>query len=172
VKLVRMDRRRLIVFTVAGLAVLSYFHPPGEPPAEPMSQDIGTLERLGERPRVSPVAADHAFRTAAAIESAASRRAAEPPSFSQPSTPPPSARFKFLGKIAEGDETVVLLYANGQTLAVRGIGRLDDDYVVDVLQEAYVVLRAVSTSETQIVQLSAVQPEVVPGWTADTSAQD
>jgi hypothetical protein len=40
-----------------------------------------------------------------------------------------------------------------EPLAVRGMGRLDDDYVVDALQEAYVVLRAVSTSETQIVQL-------------------
>ena len=168
-------RGLLIVFAVAGLAALSfsYFDRPARPPAKPGSQDIRPVERLGERPQVAPILTRSAARMDGAINKEASQRAAEPAYSARPSSrQPPSVPFKFLGKTTEGDETLVLLYGGGQTLTVRGIGELDDDYVVDAIEEAYLVLRHVSLGESQVIQLASREPTVETGWSAENTPQD
>jgi len=167
--------RFLIVFAVAGLAALTftYFDRSARPPAKPGSHDIRPGERLGERPRVEPILTRGVPRVDAAINNEASRRAAEAAYFARPSSPQaPSVPFKFLGKITEGHQTLVLLYGGGQTLTVRGIGELDDDYVVDAIGEAYLVLRHVSGGESQIIELASREPTVETGWSAENTPQD
>ena len=168
-------RRLLIVFAVAGLSALgfSYFDRPARPPAMPDSQDIHPVERLGERPQVAPILIPGVARMDGAINKEASQRAAEPAYSARPSPlQPPPPPFKFLGKIPEGDETLVLLYGGGQTLTVRGIGPLEDDYVVDAIEEAFLVLRHVSLGETQVIQLASREPTVETGWSAENTPQD
>lgn len=171
-------RRLLIVFAIAGLSALlfSYLDRTARPPAKPLPQDISPVERRGERPQVAPLVSRSVPRMDAAINNEASRGAAELAYFAHPySRQPPPVPFKFLGKITEGNETLVLLYNGGQTLTVRGIGPLDDDnddYVVDALEEAYLVLRHVSLGESQIIQLVSQAPLVETGGAAENTPQD
>ena len=168
-------RRLLIVFAFAGLSALtfSYVDRPARQPVKPLSQDVQPVERLRTAPQAAPIAARSVARMDAALDNEASRRAAEPAYFARPwSRQPPSVPFKFLGKVTEGDETLVLLYGGGQTLTVRGIGELDDDYVVDAIDEAYVVLRHVSLGESQIIELASREPTVETGWAAENTPHD
>src|SRR5205823_13949812 len=129
---------------------------------------------LGERPQVAPMFTRSVVRMDGAINEEASPRTVEPPYSAGSSSPqPPPVPFKFLGKITEGDETLVLLYGGGRTLTVRGLGPLDDDYAVDAIEEeAYLVLRHVSLGESQIIQLHSREPRVETGWSAENTPQD
>jgi hypothetical protein len=168
-------RGLFVVCAVAGLAALSfsYFDRSARPPAKPGSQDIRPVERVGERPQVIAIPTRSVPRVDAATKGEASQQAFEPAYFARPSSPqPPSVPFKFLGKVTDGNETLVLLYGGGQTLTVRGIGELDDDYVVDAIGEAYLVLRHVSLGESQIIELASREPTVETGWSAENTPHD
>jgi hypothetical protein len=168
-------RRLLIVFAVAGLSALtfSYFDRPARQPVKPLSQDVQPVERLRTVPQVAPISTRSVARMDAALDNEASRRAVEPAYFARLSSrQPPSVPFRFLGKVTEGNETLVLLYGGGQTLTVRGIGELDDDYVVDAFEEAYLVLRHLTLGESQIIELASREPTVETGWSAENTPQD
>ena len=65
-----------------------------------------------------------------------------------------------------------MLHDGGATLVVRGTGLLNDDYVVDALTDAYVVLHQVTSGESQIIELAARAPAPAATVLAGESAQD
>jgi hypothetical protein len=165
--------RLLIVFAIAVLSALtfSYFDRPAQEPAKPFSRDV----QFSQRPQAAAISTSGAPRMDGAINRQGAWRAAEPAYLFPSSRPPSAPSFKFLGKLTEGDETLVLLYRGGQTLVVRRLGPLDDDnpdYVVDALEEAYLVLRHISLGETQIIQLASQEPTIETGWSAENTPQD
>lgn len=168
------DRVRsvLIISAVAGLSVLVLFHVGARIP-EPTSRlahAVPPVERpSSDRSKVVPLDGPTVGR------SNHETRQPAPSAYERtlpPSRQPQPPRFKFLGRIAEGDDSVVLLFSGGKTLPVRDIGPLDDDYVVDAIGDAYLVLRHVSSGETQIIQLVARESPVNTGWSAENTPQD
>ena len=158
---------------LAGLLALgfSYFDRPTGQPAKRISQD-GRLGQFSQPPQIAPDPIPSVARMDAAIDHQGSRRASEPAYFSPSARQSSAPSFKFLGKLTEGDETLVLLYGGGRTLAVRGVGPVDDDYVVDAIGEAYVVLRDVPLGESQVIQLTSQEPTIETGWSAENTPQD
>ena len=80
--------------------------------------------------------------------------------------------FKLLGKLQEGDTTVLLLYRGGRVLSIRDATPADDDYVVDALTDDYLVLRQRSTNESQIIQLAAREEAALTGSSAGNMSPD
>jgi len=168
-------RRLLKVFALAGLLVLvfSCFDPPAGQSAKSLSQRIHQAELFLEQPRGALMVSRDDARMTGAIGKVLPWRAADTPYPARPSTrQPPPLQFKFLGKITEGDETSVLLHDGGRILTVRGTGPLDDEYVVDAIGEAYLVLRNVSLNESQIIELASRGPTVATGWSAENTPPD
>lgn len=165
--------RAAVCCLLAGLLALgsSYFDRPTGQPAKPISQDV-RLGQFSQRSQIAPPAIPSGARVDAAIDHQGSRRASEPAYFSPAARQSSAPSFKFLGKVTEGDETLVLLYGGGRTLAVRGVGPVDDDYVVDAIGEAYVVLRDVPLGESQVIQLTAQEPTIETGWSAENTPRD
>jgi len=83
---------------------------------------------------------------------------------------PPPVPFSFLGRIVEGGETTILLYATGRTFKVRGIGPLDPDYDVAEIHADHLVLNYLPLNARQFVGLSS--RGVVIGGLPGDSQQD
>jgi hypothetical protein len=79
---------------------------------------------------------------------------------------PVPVAFSFLGRIAEGDATVIVLHGDGRTFNVRGTGLLDEDYRVEAVYDDHVVIRYLPLDSVQVVALAARQypvPESLRG---------
>jgi hypothetical protein len=81
---------------------------------------------------------------------------------------PPPVPFSYLGRITEGGETSILLYAGGRTLKVRGVGRLDEQYEVEAIHDDHLVLRYIRLGTQQVLALASRQYVVTGGSAADT----
>ena len=90
-----------------------------------------------------------------------------------PPTPAlPELPYRFLGKVTDAGETVVVLYGRGRTVTVRATGPLDDDYAVDAIEDGYLMLRYVPLGASQILELAARQRAVVPAGSATETPED
>ena len=167
--------RGLAVLVIAGLSVVGslFFDRPTRQPVtdEPLTQSV-PMDPRSEQSRIVAIM-DPSVAMDRGIAVQAPLRASES-GYPQPArrAAPPSLQFKFLGKITQGDETLVLLYGDGTTLKVRGLGPLNDDYVIDAFAEEYVVLRRVSSGASQIIDLASPGPAPAGELWGGDSAQD
>jgi len=165
--------RGLTLLILAGLAVIGYLllDRPGRPLVTPATPSA-PMEPRREQSHIVPIASPSVAAIDRGVVVQAPPRATES-GYRPPASPAePSTSFKFLGKMTQGDQTVILLHRGGATLAVLDVGAVDDEYAVDALSDTYVVLREVSSGATQIIELAARAP--VPAgevWGGD-SAQD
>jgi len=62
-----------------------------------------------------------------------------------------------------------VLYGRGRTMTVRAAGPLDDEYVVDAIEEGYLMLRHLPSGASQMLELASRQHTVtLTGPTAET----
>jgi hypothetical protein len=165
----------LIASAIVGLVALGTAHLDRRahesitPPSERARFNEGVCEGARMAPMLEPSAA--AFDKAATKEEP--RNVAQIVYAPQPVAPQPKPLpFKLLGKVQDGDASILLLYRGGRILSIRNATPVDDDYVVDALTEDYVVLRQRSTNESQIIQLAAREEAVTTGWSAENTSPD
>jgi hypothetical protein len=159
--------RKRILFAGLALLALAVFIALGT--REPATTDVkhAGLQKEGIPSQRNPTAASGVY----AMESAPSRPAA-PPAVTAPRPQAPPVPFSFLGKVTENGKVAIHLYRGGRTFAVRGTGRLDDDYEVESIQESFLVLRYVPLGEQQVFELAAPRQAAVAYETAADTAQD
>jgi hypothetical protein len=86
----------------------------------------------------------------------ATLREAPPP----PPPPPPQAPplpFTYVGKWIENGQTTVFLARGGNNVAVRGVGKLDDTYAVESIDDKRMVLKYLPLNQPQVLSLVAPQ---------------
>jgi len=119
-------------------------------PARAVAPGDSIAEQTPPQPRITPLA-----------------RSLSPPTPALPELP-----YRFLGKVTDAGETVVVLYGRGRTVTVRATGPLDDDYAVDAIEDGYLMLRYVPLGASQTLELASRQPTVVPAGSATETPDD
>ena len=84
----------------------------------------------------------------------------------------PELPFSFLGRVTEGGESTIVLHGSGRTLKVRGIGPIDDNYVVEHIRDDHLVLRHLPTGAEQALGLESRNYGVMMGASAADTPQD
>lgn len=121
--------------------------------AEPVRQppELGFAawpQRSVVAPRIDPFSATPPAPPPVA---AAARQAADPP----PAPVPPSLPFAFMGTWQENGQTTVLLARGDRHLSVKGIGPIDNQYVVDEIAPQQIVLRYLPLDARQVLSWRA-----------------
>jgi len=162
-------RRAVVVLACAGVAALLAAlldigtTSPSHVAAEPV--------RVAE-PEIARAAPDDATRETPAAQEARSRIAEVARMVNAPAAQLPTMPFRFLGTLdAEGLPSVVL-YGRGRTLTVRGPGPLDDEYVVDAIEERYLILRHVASGTSHMLELALRQHTTAPAGSGIDTAPD
>lgn len=162
-------QRGLLVGLVGGafaLLLVSYGSEPTSNIAKPARATPSAIDRWEAAP-VQPLPDDEQQRSPAAKRDMPAAPIAAPVR-----EQPVAVTFSFLGKVEEQGRPVVVLQGGGRTLKVHGPGRIDSDYVVDTVQDAYVIVRHERLGSSQLVELTAARRPIDPGWTAADSPQD
>jgi hypothetical protein len=114
-------------------------------------------------------AASGVYVMRAPVTDSSQARAPRPAEARPPHAPP--LPFSFLGKITDGVQTQILLYAAGRTFRVSGQGPLDDRYQVDEVHDDRLVIRYLALGTQQVLPLIAQQVRV-PGSLGGEYPQD
>ena len=85
---------------------------------------------------------------------------------------PPELPYSFLGRITEGGANTIVLHGAGRTLTVRGLGPIDENYVVEAIHDDHLVLRHVATGAQQALGLEARNYGLMYGGSAADTPQD
>ena len=86
--------------------------------------------------------------------------------------PPPELPYRFLGKVTVEGDTALVLYGRGRTVKVRAPGQLDDDWVVDAIEDGYLMLRHVPLGASHILELVSQKHAVVQAGLPAETPQD
>jgi len=128
---------------------------------------------------VVPVAQEGVRSTAfvvpdnAAIADAVPRRPAQAPDPLPRPSRPFELPFRFIGKVDSGsDGTSLVLFGRGRTVKVQAPGPLDDEYVVDAIEEGYLMLRHLPSGTTHVLELASRLRSLSPGDSAGEALQD
>lgn len=119
------------------------------------------LERLRRGPSVDPSADPFALRNFRPAPAAAKRPIAMPAADAPaPPPPPPQAPplpFLYMGKLAEGDSTTVFLSVGDRNLIVRPGDVIDNNYRVEEVTDAAVVLTYLPLTVQQTLAIGVKQ---------------
>ena len=160
--------RTVIGLSCAGLAALLVLLLDSEPslPLTVVAQPATVWQPEVVRPAVGDSSGE-----APAIQEARSR-SAQAPHATPPAAQPPTLPFRFLGRLDVEGATSLVLYGRGRTLTVQKLGSLDDEYVVDAMEESYLVLRHVPTGVSHTLELVSKQATATPAGSAAQTAPD
>jgi hypothetical protein len=124
-------------------------------PLRPASAPEDPLVFLQNRHRSGPSPGTDPFADGPAAASAAppSTVTAAPAAAARPAPPPPPP-FTYMGRWEENGETVIFLRSNERVFAVRGVGPLDDSYVVEAIAPDRITLKHLPMGETQTIALA------------------
>ena len=156
-------RRAVIVLACAGLTALlaSLLDIEASPSSHVVAQPAMVPQWV-----ISPAPASDTYREAPVPQQAPRPISAEALTTIPPTAPVSKLPFRFLGKVDAGAETSVVLYGQGRTLTVRAVGPLDDEYVVDSIQEGYLMLRHLPSGTSHMLELASRQHTAVPAGSA------
>jgi hypothetical protein len=157
-----------LVGGVLALLLVSYLGDPAPKVAEPAPVTRSPIDHWEAASHLQPVPDDEEERRVAPRKQEPAAAPAAPP----PPEQPTSASFSFLGKVEEQGRAVVVLQGAGRTLKVQGTGAIDSDYVIDAVQDGYVIVRHARLGTSQLVELTAPRRTLDPAWSAEDSQQD
>lgn len=120
-----------------------------EPPQPALTPQALDLEKLA-RPRSAKAAAE--------MFGAHSWTPAPPPPEARPTAPPapPPLPFAFFGRMTEGRETTVFLARNDEVFTARAGDTIAEDWRVEEIGEAAIVLTYVPLSARQVLDIGAI----------------
>lgn len=149
------------------LGALSCLTPSTPPPQDPVPRVASPIDQWEARPASEPAQADEEV---AQPTDAVGARALAPP-FPHPLRPAVSP-LRFLGRMNTGTESTLVLFASGKTLKVNGPGPIEgSEYVVDDVQERFLVVRDARDGTSQVVDLMP-PVQATSNWSPEDSAQD
>jgi hypothetical protein len=138
---------------------------PRAAPAGPATVARGTgeldLERLHRGPSLDPSADPFALRDFRPAPAVVKHPIAVPAAEVAPAPPPPPQApplpFSYMGKLAEGDNTTVFLTLGDRNLVVRVGDMIDNNYRVEEVTDAAVVLTYLPLTVKQTLPIGAKQ---------------
>ena len=162
-------RRVVIVVTGAGLAALIASLLDIEAPS---SRHVVAQPATVRQLAISPLPSSDTYRGAPMPEQAPRRIAAEARTTVSPTAPAAELPFRFLGKVDADAETSVVLFGRGRTIALRAPGPLDDEYVVDMIEDGYLMVRHLASGTSHVLELASRQRTAVSAASAEETAPD
>jgi hypothetical protein len=85
---------------------------------------------------------------------------------------PADRPYRFIGRSTVGAETSIVLFGRGRTVHLRGPGPLDEEHVVEVVLDDYVVIRHTPTGVGTFLALAPRQPVAEPPRDPEDSPRD
>ena len=166
-------RRAVVVLACAGLTALfaSWLDIEAPSPSPSPSSVAAQTAPVVQREITRPLLSDPYRQAPVAVE--ATRRITQVVGTVLPPTPQlPTFPFRFLGKLDVEGAISVVLYGRGRTLTVQGPGPLDGEYVVDAIEEGYLMLRHLPSGTSHILELASRQHTTIPAGSAAETAPD